>query len=131
MNMNHVNTSLEAKVGNETTTPATLVPIQVSSITNSITDYFARLLKKLTAKFEDVIERRANLRFRICEVMVADERLFGLDVMSILKYLKEEAFPCLCKRIAFTNKQKSDYLAVEQAMTIEICSYINYSPKRV
>lgn len=131
MNMNHVNTSLEAKVGNETTTPATLVPIQVSSITNSITDYFARLLKKLTAKFEDVIERRANLRFRICEVMVADERLFGLDVMSILKYLKEEAFPCLCKRIAFTNKQKSDYLSVEQAMTIEICSYINYYPKHI
>ena len=131
MNMNHVNTSLEVKVGNETTTPETLVPIQESSITNSITDYFARLLKKLTAKFNDVIERRADLRFRICEVMVADERLFGLDVMAILKYLKDVAFPCLCERIAFTNKQKSEYLAVEQAMTIEICSYISYFPKRI
>ncbi len=65
MNMNHVNTSLEVKMGNETITPATLVPIQVSSITNSITDYFARLLKKLIAKFDNVIERRANLRFQI------------------------------------------------------------------
>ncbi len=130
MNMNHVNTSLEVKMGNESVTPATLVPIQVSSITNSITDYFARLLKKLIAKFDNVIERRANLRFQICEVMVADECLFGLDVMSILKYLKDVAFPRLRERIAFNDKQKSDYLAIEQAMTFEICSYINYAPKR-
>ena len=126
MNKQQSIVSLEAKMGNETTIPATLVPI-----TNSITDYFARLLKKLTAKFGDIVERQANLSYRICEVMVADERLFGLDVMAVLKYLKEEAFPCLLERIAFTKKQKSDYLAVEQAMTFEICSYINYSPKRV
>lgn len=125
MNKHQSIVSLEAKMGNETSISATLVPI-----TNSITDYFARLLKKLTAKFNDVIERRADLRFRICEVMVADERLFGLDVMAVLKYLKEEAFPCLYERIAFTKKQKSDYLAVEKAMTFEICSYINYSPRR-
>ena len=108
----------------------TPVPIQVLPITNSITEYFARMLKKLLAKFENISERRANLRYRICEVMVADERLFGLDVMTILKYLKEVAFPCLYERFAFTSKQKSEYLAVEQAMTIEICSYISYFPKR-
>lgn len=125
MNKHQSILSLEAKMGNETTIPATFVPI-----TNSITDYFARLLKKLTAKFGDIVERQANLSYRICEVMVADERLFGLDVMAVLKYLKEEAFPCLYERIAFTKKQKSDYLAVEQAMTFEICSYINYSPRR-
>ena len=125
MNKHQSILSLEAKMGNETSTPATFVPI-----TNSITDYFARLLKKLTAKFVDIVERQVNLSYRICEVMVADERLFGLDVMAVLKYLKEEAFPCLCERIAFTKKQKSDFMAVEQAMTFEICSYINYSPRR-